>query len=228
MTELTFEVYAGDQLVRTETLHSAIIKIGKLPSSHLRLEGDRVSRMHAVVEVAHDGVTIIDLGSNAGTLLNGQKVARSKLLDGDTLMLGDVKMVVRITEVAAPEAAQPKVPAALDLDAIWRMQILTHDTDLPTLRAVFEHDPYLAGAARTLGKPCVEVTKDERDAYKHAFFSTYRVRGPHMIKNDLMFLGRVWDELTRRGIAEEIDAAIRWDEEIDAAIQRVEGKDAAR
>jgi hypothetical protein len=63
------------------------------------------------------------------------------------------------------------------------------------------------------------VTKQEREAYKHAFFSTYRVRGPQMIKSDIEFIGRVWDELVRRGIADEIDETCRWDEAIGEAIQ---------
>ena len=47
---LTFRIYKGDQLIRTETLtrdisKDPVIKIGKLSSSHLRLEDDEsVSR----------------------------------------------------------------------------------------------------------------------------------------------------------------------------------------
>jgi len=72
---LTFSIYKGDELERTETLTQDIIKVGKLPSSHLRIEDDNVSRMHAVIEVTGpDEIFIIDLGSAAGTIVNGKKV----------------------------------------------------------------------------------------------------------------------------------------------------------
>ena len=44
---IKFEIYKGDQLVREEVLAQAAIKIGKLASSHLRLDDESVSRMHA-------------------------------------------------------------------------------------------------------------------------------------------------------------------------------------
>ena len=48
---LTFQIFKGDQLVRTETLTQDIVKIGKLSSSHLRIDDEQVPRMHAVIEV---------------------------------------------------------------------------------------------------------------------------------------------------------------------------------
>ena len=60
---IRFQVFKGDQLVKDETLTEAVIKIGKLASSHLRLEDETVSRMHAVVEVTGPGeIQLIDLG----------------------------------------------------------------------------------------------------------------------------------------------------------------------
>ena len=50
ITPVKFDIYDGDRIVRTEILSEAAIKIGKLSSSHVRLDDDSVSRMHAVVE----------------------------------------------------------------------------------------------------------------------------------------------------------------------------------
>ena len=46
-----FDVYDGNQLVHSEVIADTTIKIGQLSSSHLRLDDDSISRMHAVVEV---------------------------------------------------------------------------------------------------------------------------------------------------------------------------------
>src|SRR5262245_41774400 len=119
---LTFEIYKGDTLARTETLTQDIIKIGKLSSSHLRVDDESVSRMHAVIEIAGPSeIYIIDLGSTKGTLVNGQKVNKSKLQSGDQIVLGATKIVVTVgepiaatddgpTQVQAPPLAAP--PAA--------------------------------------------------------------------------------------------------------------------
>ena len=60
---LTFRIYRGEQLLREETLAQPVIKIGKVASAHLRLEDDSISRMHAIIEVARDSISVIDLGS---------------------------------------------------------------------------------------------------------------------------------------------------------------------
>ena len=49
---LTFALYQGDQLVRRDSIAQDIVKVGKDPRSHLRVDDDLASRMHAVIEVA--------------------------------------------------------------------------------------------------------------------------------------------------------------------------------
>jgi len=101
---LTFQIFKGDTLVRSETLTQDIIKIGKLSSSHLRIDDESVSRMHAVIEIAGPGeIYIIDLGSTKGTLVNGQKINKAKVQSGDEIVLGDTRIVVTVGE---PVAAQ--------------------------------------------------------------------------------------------------------------------------
>src|SRR5258708_1150630 len=94
---LTFQIYKGDTLVRTETLTQDVIKVGKLSSSHLRIDDESVSRMHAVIEIAGPGeIYVIDLGSTKGTVVNGQKVNKCKIQSGDAIVLGDTKLLVAI------------------------------------------------------------------------------------------------------------------------------------
>ena len=94
---ITFRIHQGDSPARTEVLAQDIVKIGKLPSSHLRIDDDDVSRMHAVIEVGADReVHVIDLGSASGTIVNGKKVNKARLVTGDELTLGRTRVVVEI------------------------------------------------------------------------------------------------------------------------------------
>jgi TonB family protein len=105
---ITFHIYEGDQLVRTETFAQDVIKIGKLDSSHLRIDDAAVSRMHSVIEVSGpEEVYIIDLGSASGTVVNGQRVNKARLESGDQLQFGNTTVVI---EVGA-EMAQQAEPA---------------------------------------------------------------------------------------------------------------------
>jgi len=84
-----------------------IIKIGKLASSHLRLDAEDVSRMHAVIECTHGDCRIIDLGSSTGTIVNGTKALRAKLNKGDTIQIGSVTLKVKEIKSLTPTAAPP-------------------------------------------------------------------------------------------------------------------------
>src|SRR6187431_2433956 len=109
---LVFRIFKGDQLLREEKLTLPVIKVGKLSSSHLRLDDESVSRMHAVIEVTGPSdVSIIDLGSTRGTFVNGQKVNKAKLQSGDTVLIGDIRIEVSVggadEEEEIPTRVQP-------------------------------------------------------------------------------------------------------------------------
>src|ERR1700704_6664838 len=94
---LTFRIFKGDQLLREERLSLSVIKVGKVPSAHLKLDDETVSRMHAIIEVNGPGdVSIIDLGSTKGTFVNGQKVNKAKLQSGDTIVVGETRIELTI------------------------------------------------------------------------------------------------------------------------------------
>jgi len=104
---LTFAFYEGDTLVRRETVAQDIVKVGKDPKSHLRVDDDAASRMHAVIEV-QDDVTLIDLGNEAGTMVNGARVNKCKLNPGDQIQIGNTLIVLeKMEEGAAVAAAVP-------------------------------------------------------------------------------------------------------------------------
>jgi TonB family protein len=105
---IKFQIFKGDQLVREETLNEPVIKIGKLASSHLRLEDETVSRMHAVVEVTGPGeLQLIDLGSTRGTMVNGERINKAILKSGDQIHFGDTRVIVLFATGAADTDATP-------------------------------------------------------------------------------------------------------------------------
>src|ERR1700724_4007093 len=109
---LTFALYQGEQLIRRDTIAQDIVKVGKDPRSHLRVDDDLASRMHAVIEVAGaNDITLIDLGNEPGTLVNGQRVNKCKIRPGDQVQIGSTLIVLEQAEAAAAAVAAP-VPAA--------------------------------------------------------------------------------------------------------------------
>lgn len=136
---LTFRIFQGDELVREATLAQSVIKIGKLSTSHLRLDDNSVSRMHAVVETDGNGeVSIIDLGSTRGTFVNGQKINKATLKSGDRIEIGNTRIDVSMAQAARP--AQPVRP----------MRAANRAASRPAVPAVpAAPQPATASAART-------------------------------------------------------------------------------
>lgn len=110
---LTFALYQGDSLLRRETVTQDIVKVGRDPKSHLQVEDELASRMHAVIEVAGpDDITLIDLGNEPGTLVNGANVNKCKLHVGDQIQVGGTLIVLERAEAAGAEVAAPVAAAA--------------------------------------------------------------------------------------------------------------------
>jgi FHA domain len=115
---LTFALYQGDQLIRRDTIAQDIVKVGKDPRSHLRVDDELASRMHAVIEVGSAAdITLIDLGNEPGTLVNGQRVNKCKVRPGDQIQIGSTLIVLEGAESAAHSAPPPPVAAAAAMQA---------------------------------------------------------------------------------------------------------------
>ncbi len=68
--------------------------VGRGGSSHLILSHRSVSLVHAKISRQNDRLVVEDQGSLAGIRVNGKRLARSDLVVGDTLQIGDVKLSV--------------------------------------------------------------------------------------------------------------------------------------
>lgn len=69
--------------------------IGRAEDCDLRLADPGASRRHAELRRIDDDVIVIDLGSTNGTLLNGERVDRADLRNGDEITVGETTFVFR-------------------------------------------------------------------------------------------------------------------------------------
>lgn len=80
--------------------------IGRDPKNDLMLDDPRVSRHHAVVRIAAEGVTLTDLKSGNGTFVNRQRMTQVTLANEDTITIGDCTLTF-VDEAAKPLVEPP-------------------------------------------------------------------------------------------------------------------------
>jgi chromosome segregation ATPase len=83
-------------------------RIGRAPGCELQIDSSSVSRHHALVLVGAREVVIEDLNSTNGVLVNGRKVSRLALNDGDLLTIGEVQF--RLSLHVAPRLLEAPAP----------------------------------------------------------------------------------------------------------------------
>ena len=64
------------------------IVIGRSSELDMVLIEDMVSRRHASIGVAGDEISIADVGSTNGTFVNGEKIKKARLKEGDRILIG--------------------------------------------------------------------------------------------------------------------------------------------
>jgi predicted component of type VI protein secretion system len=96
------EAHAADELPPASTMatitvpgvaHDIVLRgermvIGRLKACDVCLGDANASRQHAAIESEGTGWALVDLGSTNGTLVNGAKVDRVRLRDGDVITVG--------------------------------------------------------------------------------------------------------------------------------------------
>jgi chromosome segregation ATPase len=87
-------------------------RIGRAAGCELQIDSSSVSRHHALLLVGPRETVIEDLNSTNGVLVNGRKVTRQVLNDGDSLTLGETKFRYIVKSPQPPSASRPAEPAA--------------------------------------------------------------------------------------------------------------------
>jgi pSer/pThr/pTyr-binding forkhead associated (FHA) protein len=98
----------GDQPV-THVL-SRRTRVGRAAGCELQIDSTSVSRHHALIVVGPRDVFIEDLNSTNGVLVNGRKVTRQLLCDGDAVTIGDVQFRYIARPLHAPPEPKPADP----------------------------------------------------------------------------------------------------------------------
>lgn len=76
-------------------LQNGVMTIGRHSTADIMLNDHNVSRRHAELHPVGDTYQLVDLGSTNGCKVNGQRIERQVLVDGDEITLGPVKLRFR-------------------------------------------------------------------------------------------------------------------------------------
>jgi len=85
-------ITSEDKTVREVELVKERVTIGRKPHNDITLDHRAVSSQHATLNVMLDTAILEDLGSTNGTFINGQKVYRQKLADGDKVSIATFEL----------------------------------------------------------------------------------------------------------------------------------------
>ncbi len=141
------------------------VVVGRSSEVDLVLAEDLVSRRHARFEVENGAVTLQDLGSTNGTFLNGQRVKRSRLAEGDRILIGS--SLLKLVTVDAETGSRSDAEVREELEAAAQRVSVT---DASAIRGRIAEVPLpdvaqLLGAARKTG--VLRLRREEARAEVH-------------------------------------------------------------
>jgi predicted component of type VI protein secretion system len=106
------------QLVRIDAGHEATYtlgrrtRIGRAPDCELHIDSQSVSRHHALLLKGLRDLIIEDLNSTNGVIVNGRKVSRLFLSDGDVMTIGEIQFRCVLNPAKSTSEAPPGPPFA--------------------------------------------------------------------------------------------------------------------
>ena len=125
-------IYIGNNSGCRHKLNSGFMTIGRSPEADIRIEDDRISRIHCVVELMDHAITIEDKGSTNGTYVDARKISRARLLPGVPLQLGHSIMKIEY-KTEAEIRSEKKLLQKASLDALTGIFNRHHFTKLASM-----------------------------------------------------------------------------------------------
>lgn len=121
--DVSLVMFKADGSRKDFPLAGSRVVVGRSNNCDLRIPLSSVSRQHCALEIEGDELTVQDLGSSNGTILNDNRVQQSTLEPGDELVIGPVVFIVVIdghpteiepvrTLVSRNQAIEPELPVA--------------------------------------------------------------------------------------------------------------------
>ena len=129
-----------------EVAQAAIL--GRLDTNDIPVKDGKASREHAKIYKQGEQYAIVDLNSSNGTFVNGEKITKRILKNGDEISIGTVRILFEL-----PEPEEKKAPARKGLDEAFEA-------------AKKGEKPGAAGAAAS-GKPADIVLKSHQPIQVH-------------------------------------------------------------
>jgi pSer/pThr/pTyr-binding forkhead associated (FHA) protein len=118
-------------VIKEVPVGSRPITVGRAPDNDLHVDNLAISSHHARIYVEEGKLVVEDLNSLNGTFVNNQRVQKTALKNGDSILVGKHTIVVQDTGDAPlpiPEAprkvAAPKVEETVMMDAKRRKELL--------------------------------------------------------------------------------------------------------
>src|SRR5689334_1220070 len=115
------------------------IVVGRSSDLDMVLVEEMVSRKHARIAYENDAIVIEDLGSTNGTFVNGEKIKRATLKEGDRVLIGTSILKVIVVEGPPSEQGRPnlEVVAAQRRTSPRTMSGSIDEVPLPDLLQLF-------------------------------------------------------------------------------------------
>ncbi len=89
-------VRLDDPVAPLQVLGQERIRVGRTPDNDLQLDENWMSRHHATLRLGTDATVVEDAGSTNGVFVNGRRVRRELLRDGDELAFGKARFRFQI------------------------------------------------------------------------------------------------------------------------------------
>ena len=128
-----FVMRAGPTIGKVFPLEGPEITIGRESTNAIAINDVEVSRKHARMEMRGPAYVIQDLGSTNGTFVNGEKIKKATLKEGDRVLIGTSILKVVSTDPGAPMPRRQDLQSAAQRGQTRSMTGAIDEIPLPDL-----------------------------------------------------------------------------------------------